>query len=604
MSESDQQGRISREDEEQLFNKALVSFRKLLKFAHSPLEKRDMSYENGSTRYKYGEFDQACPYLILAHEAVEELRLQVKQVDMKREVEIINVRLYAILIHCCLECQKYEEAFQYAASGKGRIFVDMLATSRFNVSEFSKKDKNFGDDWQSYLRLVHKIDRLQIQLNQPSLKRVARERSEKKLESFLEEQAVCWQELTKKYPTLTATQSAPSLSATQAKALAAEVEATLVEFVQHAGGWSAFVVTPKSVRYVPLPKVNDKFLQEKLLQWLIRIENPALHNEASYWYLDDWYEALITPLKPHLPAENKGDLPSESKVVFAPAGALHLMPLSIARNPETERYLCHEYTIAFSPSMGALRVTLEQAKKKDRPIQKGISALLHRGAQALKSVGFKVLRSPSKEPLSDGSTRQTVLIAAYPGEPDSRTYLHHVMPEAEAIAEHFPHVTSLYQKAATPQAVLAHADGHDVIHIGCHAGFNPEWPSQSGFKLCGGHLTIQRIITELHLKDTRLATLSGCLTHRVALEAGNEQMGLVQAVMIAGAQAVVASLWKVPDKATHVLFQQFYRALATKKSPARALQEAIRFVQQEPDWEHPYYWAAFQVSGLAYDLQM
>jgi CHAT domain-containing protein len=117
--------------------------------------------------------------------------------------------------------------------------------------------------------------------------------------------------------------------------------------------------------------------------------------------------------------------------------------------------------------------------------------------------------------------------------------------------------------------------------------------------LAGGWLTVQRIIIELHLEQAQVATLGACLSGRVALQRGDEHVGLLQATLTTGAKAVVSSLWPVDDAATRVLFETFYAELVTGHSPASAMQEAARRVRERPGWEHPYYWAAFQVSGLA-----
>ena len=76
---------------------------------------------------------------------------------------------------------------------------------------------------------------------------------------------------------------------------------------------------------------------------------------------------------------------------------------------------------------------------------------------------------------------------------------------------------------------------------------------------------------------------------------------MVQAVMTAGARAVVASLWPVPDASTRALFEAFYAALAAGESPAAALQAATALVRGRPGWAHPYYWAAFTVNGMAHE---
>ena len=122
--------------------------------------------------------------------------------------------------------------------------------------------------------------------------------------------------------------------------------------------------------------------------------------------------------------------------------------------------------------------------------------------------------------------------------------------------------------------------------------------------LSGGWLTVQRIITELRLEQTRLVTLEASLTGRTALQRGDEYVGLLQAMLTTGAQAVVTSLWSVmEDASTRALFETFYAELVAGRSPASAMQEAARYVRGCPGWEHPYYWAAFQVSGLAVGQQ-
>jgi CHAT domain-containing protein len=119
-------------------------------------------------------------------------------------------------------------------------------------------------------------------------------------------------------------------------------------------------------------------------------------------------------------------------------------------------------------------------------------------------------------------------------------------------------------------------------------------------ELSDGYLTVQRIITELRLEQARLATLSACQSGQLEVRQADEHMGLVQAVMSAGARAVVAGLWEVDDAATQALFEDFYEGVAAGNSPAEALREAAERVRSSLGREHPYYWAAFQVSSLAH----
>jgi hypothetical protein len=321
------------------------------------------------------------------------------------------------------------------------------------------------------------------------------------------------------------------------------------------------------MRHVPLRDIDDELLG-LMFRWLMRIELPAGHTskesyERSSKWLRQLHEAFIAPLRSYLPRKGK--------VVLAPFAHLHLLPLGAALNPATERYAIDEYALAFAPNLAALRVALDQVSRT--------------------------------KAAAGRQTPERLLSVAYPGnDPKRKDYLPNVVPEARAAARHFDPwaTTPLYEKAATPDAVLANARGQDVVHLGCHGLFNPVTPHRSGLMLSGGWLTVQRIINELRLDRTKLAIIAACLSGRIGLRHGEEHVGLVQAMMSARARAVVASLWQVNDAATRALFEAFYAGIKAGSSPADALANAAREVRSRPGWEHPYYWAAFQVSGLGH----
>jgi hypothetical protein len=61
---------------------------------------------------------------------------------------------------------------------------------------------------------------------------------------------------------------------------------------------------------------------------------------------------------------------------------------------------------------------------------------------------------------------------------------------------------------------------------------------------------------------------------------------------------VVASLWKVDDRATAVLMANFYKAmLEDGLPPAAALRSAKQKLKQEKTWSAPYFWAGFVLQG-------
>jgi tetratricopeptide (TPR) repeat protein len=498
-----------------------------------------------------------------AHRAVEALRGEIQRESAKRALAEQNEFLYAHLVHCCLLEGDEEAAFRYAVAGKGRAFVDMLATARFDLPAAEADDPELAADLRQARALRQQIDKLLTQLSgvrsiPHGAERGSRREMYADLRTLRTQDTALWEKMAYKYPALTATQQAPVFGGEEASVLAADLDATLVEYYQHAGGWCAFVVTPDGVQRVNLYGIDEK-LFDRILKWLVRIESPTGRGKLSYEPLRRLHEALFAPLRAHLPLDGA--------IVLAPFSHLHLVPLAAALDPATGRYAAEDYLLAFAPSLAALRVTLDQVRQAS---------------------------------FADAPSVECLLSVAYPGDPRSPLYLPNVLPEAEAVARHFTQVTPLHQDAATPDAVLSRSRDQDVVHFGCHGTFDPETPEQSGLVLSGGWLTVRRIISELRLSRTRLATLGACLSGRVEVRRGEEHVGILQALMSAGARAVVASLWPVHDAATRALFEVFYAEIAAGDAPARALVDAGWLVRNRPGWEHPYYWAAFQVNGLAH----
>ena len=104
-------------------------------------------------------------------------------------------------------------------------------------------------------------------------------------------------------------------------------------------------------------------------------------------------------------------------------------------------------------------------------------------------------------------------------------------------------------------------------------------------------------VSGLDLWGTRLVVLSACETGVGRTTNGDGVYGLRRALVLAGAESQVTSLWKVDDKATRLLLTDFYRRLVGGVGPSEALREAQLALSSQQEFAAPYYWAAFVASG-------
>jgi CHAT domain-containing protein len=101
----------------------------------------------------------------------------------------------------------------------------------------------------------------------------------------------------------------------------------------------------------------------------------------------------------------------------------------------------------------------------------------------------------------------------------------------------------------------------------------------------------------LDLLDTELVVLSARESELGVIQTGEGVHGLRRAFELAGAHAVVMSLWKVGDEITERLMGRFYDALQGGAEPAAALREAqAGLCTEQPDY--PFAWAAFLCQGV------
>ncbi|MCY1016640.1 CHAT domain-containing protein [Pyxidicoccus sp. MSG2] len=104
-------------------------------------------------------------------------------------------------------------------------------------------------------------------------------------------------------------------------------------------------------------------------------------------------------------------------------------------------------------------------------------------------------------------------------------------------------------------------------------------------------LVTAKELAGLDLWGTELVVLSACDTGQGTARPGQGVQGLRRAFVIAGAETVVMSLWKINDDTTHPLMEDYYRQLLAGHGRSAALRDAMLSLRASRP--HPYYWAPF-----------
>jgi tetratricopeptide (TPR) repeat protein len=154
-------------------------------------------------------------------------------------------------------------------------------------------------------------------------------------------------------------------------------------------------------------------------------------------------------------------------------------------------------------------------------------------------------------------------------------------------------------------ALGADISQYRIIHFATHGLLNSQHPELSGVVLSlvdeegrpqDGFLRLHDIYNMKLAAD--LVVLSACKTGLGKDIKGEGLVGLTRGFFYAGAPRVVASLWKVDDRATAELMRLFYRGmLRDGLRPAAALRMAQIEMWKQPRWAAPYYWAGFTLQG-------
>jgi CHAT domain-containing protein len=160
--------------------------------------------------------------------------------------------------------------------------------------------------------------------------------------------------------------------------------------------------------------------------------------------------------------------------------------------------------------------------------------------------------------------------------------------------------------AASRQAALQAAwQNYALVHFATHTLLDLLHPQLSGIVLSlydqAGHpqdgFLRMNDIYNLHM-PADLVVLSTCESALGESQGEEGLYSLSRAFFYAGARRVLASLWRVDDRASAEFMDRFYQALLKDGlKPAEALRQAQRQMADDSQWSAPYYWAGYMLQG-------
>lgn len=165
--------------------------------------------------------------------------------------------------------------------------------------------------------------------------------------------------------------------------------------------------------------------------------------------------------------------------------------------------------------------------------------------------------------------------------------------ERDAVTLAFPQTLFIEGEGATIKKITNALEDRVALHYSGHA-----LEDRTGMVLAVNSSTRMKAedFQPKPLGQMRLVVLSACASD-AAQNGLMDTNNLVRAFLLAGVPNIVASGWNVDSKTTARFMKEFYEGLGRGEAAAEALNDARKAVRSFKP--HPYYWAAFSLTGRA-----
>jgi CHAT domain-containing protein len=233
-----------------------------------------------------------------------------------------------------------------------------------------------------------------------------------------------------------------------------------------------------------------------------------------------------------------------------PIGHLALLPLHLARRADSSaptgyRYLIDDRSVVTLPSAAYVPADATD----DSRVGTALSAVV----------------IEAWDPLLAGARKEAPLVASWFGQK----------------------ARSVPPQAATRGSVLAAMRETSVVHVACHGLANPLNPLDSALLLGPAErVTVRDLLADPGFTPG-LVVLSACQSAMSGVRLPDEAVSLPAALLVAGANAAIGSLWAVPDAPTALLMARFYQLWQQEgHDPPEALRLAQIWLRDATNAEH------------------
>ncbi|HZS07353.1 MAG TPA: CHAT domain-containing protein [Blastocatellia bacterium] len=405
------------------------------------------------------------------------------------------------------------------------------------------------------------------------------------------------------------TQPVP-LNLKEIRAGALDPDTLLLEYALGEEKSYLWAVTPTSVESFELPKRAEIETVARRVCELLSARNQHIPNETPerrrqrLEQADAEYPKVAATLSRMLLGQVAAGL-GNKRLLIVSDGLLQYVPFAALPAPAADsRPLVADHEVVSLPSASVV-AALRQETAGRKPASRTLAVLAdpvfssddprvaRSGESLAAAVEVASLPADAKRSAGESGLADLVRLRFSRQEADEITRL--VADKLEA----------LDFAASRALAVGAELGQYRIVHFATHGLINNLHPGLSGIVLSlvdeqgrpqNGFLRLYEIYN-LRL-GADLVVLSACQTALGKEFRGEGLVGLVRGFMYAGAPRVVASLWRVDDRATAEVMKRFYEGmLGQGLRPAAALRAAQISMWKDRRWQSPDNWAAFTLQG-------